>query len=138
MHILLILSALVVLAAGIFVSRMDKSVIQKDTDSKEGTLIETNAPDVESAGDEVTKGEEEVVSVTSTFAPTLPVSDKGDIDLGIQELIYPGSQVLSSGDFSAELSSVDSPDSITDLYKEKLKSLNLNIQTFVVTKNNDN
>lgn len=72
---------------------------------------------------------------TSTPAPT---SQPTDHSSSLDQFIYPGSKVSQKTQNSLDLESSDNTDKITDWYKNKIKSLNLNTQTFVVTNSNDN
>lgn len=72
-----------------------------------------------------------IVSPTITSAP-IPVPS-GDIS----DFIYPNSQVVSQNTNSVSLTSMDNPDTIANWYKGKIKSKNMNINTFVTTNVND-
>jgi hypothetical protein len=55
----------------------------------------------------------------------------------ISEYQYPGSGIVSSSDSSLVLSSSDESTKITDWYKEKIKSKNMNATSFVSTSANN-
>ena|SRR5258708_2367952 len=56
----------------------------------------------------------------------------------IDSFLYSNSQVKSQTTSSAQLESNDSPDSITNWYKNKLNSLGFNATSFVTTNSNNN
>lgn len=64
------------------------------------------------------------VPVTVTVTPLPPSPDSW---------IYPNSSLVSTGVYTTP----DSPAVVTDWYKNKIKTLNLNIRTFVQTSAND-
>jgi len=58
--------------------------------------------------------------------------------LPLNDFVYPGSEVVSSSAGSAYLRTMDDPDKVTDWYKEKIESYEMNVKSFVTTKTNDN
>jgi hypothetical protein len=65
-----------------------------------------------------------------TQKPQMSVSE-------LDDFIYPNSIVVEKGEDFIRLTSQDNPDVITDWYKEKIKSLSMNVKSFVTTKTND-
>lgn len=63
---------------------------------------------------------------TPSTAPQPPASSG--------EFVYPNSKDNGSGNYE----SADDPDAITNWYKEKIKSMGMNVKTFVTTKTNGN
>ena len=70
----------------------------------------------------------------STITPSTPRPEEADIN----EYIYPGSVIISSNGSTLKLTSSDNPDTITQWYKEKIKSAGMNVNSFVTTKTNGN
>lgn len=54
----------------------------------------------------------------------------------IDELVYPNSKKVSGGENSFVLESNDDSDVITNWYKDVIRSLGMNVKTFVTTKTN--
>ena len=78
------------------------------------------------------------VTVTQTPSPTPTSSPVPSLSLSPTSApsdtwIYPGATEVSPGVYSSSIS----PAEVTNWYKEKIKALNLNIQTFVQTTAND-
>lgn len=71
-------------------------------------------------------------SQSPTPIPTNPPSQN------LQSLTYPNSVVISSNFFGVSLESTDNPQTITNWYKEKIKAMGLNANSFVQTNANDN
>ena len=71
----------------------------------------------------------------ATSTPTnSPYSQK----LNITDFKYPNAIVVNKNGNKLELESNDDPQKITDWYKEKIKSMDLNVTTFVQTSTNGN
>ncbi len=71
-------------------------------------------------------------STRSTSAPT-PSSQRN-----MSSFVYPGSIILNQSEKEMTLQSLDDPTSITNWYKEKIVSLNMNAKSFVATNTNGN
>lgn len=70
-----------------------------------------------------------------SIAPSL---SSESIDTSINNFIYPNSVVTNIGINSVVMQSNDSPQTITDWYKEKIKSFGMNVNSFVQTITNGN
>jgi hypothetical protein len=68
-----------------------------------------------------------------TLSPRNNISNQRDIS----DYIYPNSRVNSRTHDSLDLTSTDNPDTIANWYKDRIKSKNMNVNTFVMTKSND-
>jgi hypothetical protein len=56
----------------------------------------------------------------------------------LNDFFYPGATQISSHDNELKLESSDDPSKITDWYKSKIESLDMNAKSFVNTKTNGN
>ena len=87
------------------------------------------------------KDEEEIIKVSltpiPTKIPTLKPTVSVNSSFNISDFIYPNSQAIDQKDGEVKLKSGDGSDKITNWYKEKIKSLGMSVNTFVVTKAND-
>lgn len=75
-------------------------------------------------------------SPTSTALPT-PTTKTGESS-DTSDWHYPGARVVSSSSNTLVLESSDDLDGITYWYKSRIKSLGMNVTSFVTTKTNDN
>lgn len=71
--------------------------------------------------------------VESTSRPTSEPTPA----LFLNDFVYPGSETVNSGNEFLRLRTLDNPDKVTDWYKEKIKSHDMNVKSFVTTKAND-
>lgn len=145
MKIFAVIIASLVLIFGIAYSRMQKVVgfkkeeivLSAETNEEladEGVKKDTNDKNAFSYTQEKT------ITSMPSFAPTQTpsVTKSSDINTALDNFIYPGSEMVSSNDSSLQLRSSSDVDNITDWYKEKIRSLNMNVKSFVTTKTNDN
>ncbi|MBI2031187.1 MAG: hypothetical protein HYT08_01095 [Candidatus Levybacteria bacterium] len=72
-----------------------------------------------------------------TFAPTAEPTS-GSVDTTINNFVYPNSVKTSIGMNNVVMKSSDNPQVITDWYKERIKSLGMNVNSFVQTNTNGN
>lgn len=78
---------------------------------------------------------------TSTSIPTdspSPTNAPANQSLNISDLKYPGATIINESESKLELESSDDPQKITDWFKDKIKSKNLNVTSFVQTSTNGN
>lgn len=83
----------------------------------------------------------EIPTQTSISAPTpsqRPSPTFGSVDITINNFIYPNSVRTSISMNNVVMKSNDHPQAITDWYKEKIKSLGMNINSFIQTNTNGN
>ena len=73
---------------------------------------------------------------TKVPATSTPTSRPNHLSQAISDFQYPGSVVVSKTDNTLNLESSDDPKKITDWYKDKIKSMNMNVTTFVQTSTN--
>lgn len=101
---------------------------------KEETIkpaITTTEIPVETETPTPTEKVQEIPIPTSTQSSTPPQQlNQADST----DLIYPGSNDKGGSNYESD----DDPDKITDWYKEKIKSMGMNVKTFVATKTNGN
>ena len=81
--------------------------------------------------------EENVASSTQTPAVESPSPTKSQAGSEILAYHYPGAETLSSSENSLNLKSFDDIGAITNWYKAKIESENLNVESFVETSAND-
>ena len=81
-----------------------------------------------------------VISPTATVYKknSIPTPIQGSTNSGqdINSYKYPNSSVKEENSSKLLLESSDDPNTITNWYKEKLRSLNMNVNSFVTTKSN--
>lgn len=71
----------------------------------------------------------------ATSTPTNPPTNQS---LNITDFKYPDTIIMNANGNNLELESNDDPKKITDWYKDKIKSKNLSVTTFVQTNTNGN
>ena len=135
MNIVVTIVAVVLVITGVFVSKISKREIQTSETSQ-----------VLSVEEEIK--EEEVTPTTGSHQTDTPIPTKTPIpsstntpkpaSANLSSFQYPNSQVVSSGENSLILNSIDNADTITDWYKEKIKGEGMSVTSFVTTKTNDN
>lgn len=118
------------------------------SETSEGT---NNLNDVSIGSIEEEKFEEAETGVLPTNTPNPVQQDieiKNEVDSNesdgstkttppINDFYYPGANDIGSSSSELNLQSSDNPDKITDWYKDKIKSLGLNVNSFVTTSAND-
>ncbi|MBI2021758.1 hypothetical protein HYS93_02650 [Candidatus Daviesbacteria bacterium] len=77
-------------------------------------------------------------SVVPTTATTKPSPSNSTNNSSLKDWQYPGSIIIDSSQTSLVLESSADTNQITDWYKEKIRNLNMNTKTFVVTSSNNN
>jgi len=135
MNIVVTIVAVVLVITGVFISKISKKEIQTSETSQ-----------VLSVEEEIK--EEEVTPTTGSHQTDTPIPTKTPIpsstntpkpaSANLSSFQYPNSQVVSSGENSLILNSIDNADTITDWYKEKIKGEGMSVTSFVTTKTNDN
>ena len=135
MNIVVTIVAVVLVITGVFISKISKKEIQTSETSQ-----------VLSVEEEIK--EEEVTPTTGSHQTDTPIPTKTPIpsstntpkpaSANLSSFQYPNSQVVSSGENSLILNSIDNADSITDWYKEKIKGEGMSVTSFVTTKTKDN
>ena len=81
--------------------------------------------------------ENEVTSSTQAPAVESPSPTQSQAGNNILAYRYPGAEILSSSENSLNLKSSDDVGAITNWYKAKIESENLNVESFVETSAND-
>lgn len=66
-----------------------------------------------------------------------PALNTNNANQGINEFKYPGAKVISEDSGNLTLESPDQPGPITDWYKQKISSKNMNTTSFIVTSQNN-
>lgn len=75
---------------------------------------------------------------TGTSKTSTPTNNPDQPPETISDIQYPDSSVINTNNNVMELESSDDPKMITDWYKNKIKSLNMNVTSFVQTNTNNN
>jgi hypothetical protein len=75
-------------------------------------------------------------AIATVLPHSTPLPVKNTIQSNSNDFIYPDSTLISSSPEKISLSSTDNPDTITNWYKDKLKSMNFNINSFITTRAN--
>lgn len=119
MHTILIIIAISVIAISVYFQRKD---------SRGEVVGESTSPSP---------------TATSTLTPSPTPTKSGptqipNADSSIDSYIYPGSSIINKSSSSLILQSADSPDTVTNWYKEKIKAEGLNAKSFVQTSTNGN
>ncbi len=137
MNIVLSVLAVVILTTGIILGRnVDKSEVVVQSIPEPSVLSqEKNIPDLDSTNDLITESPEptEVDVPDATVSPVASHDNTTRIDA----FVYPNSTLVSKTSSRVMLQSGDDPNLITDWYKQKIQSENMNVNSFVVTSVND-
>ena len=123
MNIFVVLALVLILAGGLY-----HRVILKSSVLSSQTSLPTQTPTLTPTPTPTSTPLPPPPSLT--LAPRSPAPPPDEVGSDWQ---YPGSTELSPGNYQSS----DSPDKITDWYQAKIKSLGLNIKTFIRTKAND-
>jgi len=138
MKIVLIIVASLVLLTGIVFSRIqNRNVLNV---SQEQVLSENSEEVVANKGDEIDEiNLPDNLDPTGipTPKPTLLPAPEADINMSLKDYVYPGSNLVSSSNNSLALTTSDDPDRVTDWYKEKITSQDMNVKSFITTKANE-
>ena len=135
MHNLLVFTAVVLVIAGVFFSKISK----KENEIPESSQVLSVEEEKEEEKVTPTVGSHQVETATPTKTLTpFPTNTPKPASSNLSSYQYPNSQVVSSGDNSLILNSTDNADTITDWYKEKIKGEGMSVTSFVTTKTNDN
>lgn len=134
MPIVIALLVAVVIGAGIVINTSaDKNLNSSISANVENikTITNTSSPTpISSSEPSPTNTTTPTMNPTKTITPKL--SPTHSINL-TDEWVYPGAHGQSGNTYTSS----DSPEDITEWYKQKIKSMNLNINTFVSTNSND-
>ena len=146
MNIILSVVAAIILATGIYVGR---SVVQEPEYPTFSEQVET---EVLSESDEMdVTGEDDTSAITPTETTNnnAEVSVKTDVlvenpsDKNISSsntlntFLYPNANITNQTNSTLSLESTDSPEDITDWYKNTINTIGMNVTSFVVTSTND-
>ncbi len=137
MHLLLPVIAVSIIAIISLVSARKVTVTEKKTShASSPTISKTVVKPTITRNDKDSDDSPEVsVNIKSEThsnpTPTSPPAQSGNF-------IYPGSVVVSISGQTTNLTSTDNPNTITDWYKNQIKSQGLNTTSFVVTNTNNN
>jgi hypothetical protein len=133
----LIFIAFLVLASGVAFTRLQSKIIIRE--ENQDSVLSQNSEET-SVGEDPEEKSESAVKDTPSYiqdSGNFPTPTQSLSDFYLEDFIYPGSEVVSSGSDSLSLKITDDPDKITDWYKEKIISGNMNVKTFVTTKTNN-
>lgn len=132
MHLILTVAAVFVLALGIYFGQRNEVESEASVSQQKNDVLSTE----EEVGDEDETASPTVSSQTNTPspAPSSPPSSNTSLD----EWRYPNASIISSTNNSISLESGDTPEQITDWYRQKIIDLDMSVTTFVTTTTNDN
>jgi hypothetical protein len=139
MNTLGIIIGICILGIGVFVARNNGSTVSSinetqveisPTLSVSDTPIPSETPS--STYTPVPPTKNPTQKPTNTPAPNNP----SNATVSISRFRYPNATVTSSSDTRLELTSSDSPTSITDWYKNSINSIGMNTKSFVTTNTN--
>ena len=124
MHFIIIFTAILIVAAGVFYNGRDlfqgSESVDKHTNEEVLSMSESDDPSpTSSSSPEQTKSPLPTQNISGSF-------------------FYPGSTVKSHEGSVSIMVSNDNVDVVTNWYKDKIKSLGMNVTSFVVTKTNGN
>jgi hypothetical protein len=135
--IVLISIALLIMSAGVIVriagvnevDNPDQSdVLSEKTDQHEEIITTTPTLTIDKQD-----SDENAVAAGSIKSQDPDLSDESNNRVDLKEYIYPGSEVLSEGESNLELTTSDSPQSVTDWYKNRINNFGMNVTSFVTT-----
>ncbi|KKU92476.1 MAG: hypothetical protein UY21_C0001G0099 [Microgenomates group bacterium GW2011_GWA1_48_10] len=135
MNIVVSVLALIILGVGLYQQRNVILKPKKVTQITTPTVTKSAVLSKSTASGEI-KEATPTAAKTPESKPT-PKSPAPSSENNLEQFRYPGSTVVNSSPTSLSLESSDNPDSITNWYKDKLKSLGYNANSFVTTKSND-
>lgn len=138
MNILVIAVSVLILVAGVVTNVKTKNV-RENMHVNEEVLGENNESETptETQNPTATPTVTNSPTATSTVTPTnVPTQTTKSSD--ISNFIYPGSNSQNQSGDVLTLKSSENPKSVTDWYKDKIKSLGMNVTSFVTTSTNDN
>lgn len=111
----------------------------KDSEKKTNTSLTKPSPTKsQDPSSTLTPTPSEVFQPTSRQPTSTPTSKPDQPSQTIWDFQYPGSDVISKTETTVTLESSDDPKKITDWYKDKIKAMNMNVNTFVQTSTNGN
>lgn len=131
MNIIVIVIAAVIFVSGVFVNQKRKG--EELNDSKEESVLfeEVTEPSPTST---IPSSPDPTPTLVPSSAP-ITSDNAGSQNLNIYK--YPSSKVISSSNTSLTLESSDNPDTITNWYRQMIKSEDMNVTSFVTAKAND-
>lgn len=143
MGIISVIIGVCILGIGIWTAQTNKTV-STNPDVK-GEVAPTLSPTLTPAPSEIPTSYPTMsptVIVTPTKAPkiqiTIQSNNSNGTSLSISKFQYPGASVSSSSNNKLELTTNDSPKTVTDWYKNTINQTGMNVKSFVTTSTNDN
>lgn len=137
MNILITISAVIIVLSGIIYSQFSKDqVIDGQVISNQS---QSSAETEESSNIQITPKPFPTTAPTTIPSPTPTEVEQNQVKSNstLSQLKYPGAKELSKTDDTLIMESSDNPQTITNWYKEKIRSENMNTKSFVTTKAND-
>ena len=135
MHFIIIFTAILIVAAGVFYNGRDLFLgpesVDKHTNEEVLSMSESDDPSPTSSS-----SPEQTKSPLPTQGPATKSPSPSQNVSG--SFFYPGSTVKSHEGSVSIMISNDDVDVVTNWYKDKIKSLGMNVTSFVVTKTNGN
>lgn len=140
--VILTFTAAIIFVAGILLNQNhDPEDLFNDLDKTQVLSEETQNDDQQKdkidQSDIQIVGEDSLDSVTHNSEQDQLQKDSAS-NVRLDQFIYPNSSVTSRTDDQLIIESFDDPKQITDWYKQRLESYDMNINSFVTTKTNGN
>ncbi|SRR4030042_5856442 len=147
MKVIVIIIAFVVLVSGIVFSKLHNSDVVRENQEKVLSENSEAAPVIKNQDKENKDTDKNTSSYVqkptnspipqATSQPMPQFTQEINAGFNLNSFLYPGSEIINSDTNSLTLKSTESPDKITDWYKEKIVSEDMNVKSFVTTKAND-
>ena len=136
MNIAVTIVAVVLVIAGVFLGQFSKEEI-KTPETSQVLSVEEEKEETEKHILTVESQQIETPSPTQMYSGPKVTNPPPPVSTNLSNFQYPNSQLISSGENSLILNSIESTDPITDWYKEKIKGEGMSVTSFVTTKTND-
>ena len=135
MHFIIIFTAILIVAAGVFYNGRDLFLgpesVDKHTNEEVLSMSESDDPSPTPSSSPVPPKSPSFTQEPTPKSPSPSQNVSGSF-------FYPGSTVKSHEGSVSIMVSNDNVDVVTNWYKDKIKSLGMNVTSFVVTKTNGN
>lgn len=135
-----ILTILAIILA-IVITAQNSTKGTKDKPEKMTNLSPTQTPTPISTPTPMETPKDNLTIIPPTLTPTLsptPTNAPSSDGQSVLDFKYPNSIIISQNGNETVYESTNDPKKITDWYKDKIKSMNMNVTTFVQTNTNNN
>lgn len=132
MNQVITLAAVVLVALGVYYSRVNPSRFEGAMQNEEVLSEVSQEEEEEQEDEENVQEEEEDPTSTPTTEPTAAPSNY------LNRFIYPDSVIVSSSSTTLSIETGDNPTEVTDWYKDAIAGENMSVTSFVTTSTNNN